>query len=65
MAAKIREKERSAILSSLGAGVVPSIGLHHIQVGRKAELEAIRTFNRATAELAVREHRARFGDGLI
>lgn len=41
MAAKIREKERSAILSSLGAGVVPSIGLHHIQVGRKAELEAI------------------------
>ncbi|MEM1150134.1 MAG: hypothetical protein AAGI03_06205 [Pseudomonadota bacterium] len=33
--------------------------------GRKAELEAIRTFNRATAELAVREHRARFGDGLI
>lgn len=41
MAAKIREKERSAILSSLGAGVVPSIGLHHIQVGRKAELEAL------------------------
>lgn len=41
MGAKIREKERSAILSSLGAGVVPSIGLHHIQVGRKAELEAL------------------------
>lgn len=41
MAAKIREKERSAILSSLGAGVVPSIGLHHIQVGRKVELEAL------------------------
>lgn len=41
MAAKIREKERSAILSSLGAGVVPSIGLHHIQVGRKPELEAL------------------------
>jgi hypothetical protein len=38
---KIREKERSAILSSLGAGVVPSLGLQHIQVGRKAELEAL------------------------
>jgi len=37
----IREKERSAILSSLGAGVVPAIGLHHIQVGRKPELQAI------------------------
>ncbi len=40
MSVKIREKERSAILSSLGAGVVPSIGLHHIQVGRRGELEA-------------------------
>jgi hypothetical protein len=37
----IREKERAAILSSLGAGVVPSIGLHHIQVGRKSEINAI------------------------
>lgn len=41
MAAKIREKERSAILSSLGAGVVPAVGLHHIQVGRKDELEGL------------------------
>lgn len=41
MAVKIREKERAAILGSLGAGVVPSQGLHHIQVGRKAELEAL------------------------
>jgi hypothetical protein len=37
----IREKERSAILSALGAGVVPAIGLHHIQVGRKAEVGAM------------------------
>lgn len=37
----IREKERSAILSSLGAGVVPAIGLQHIQVGRKAEVNAL------------------------
>ncbi len=41
MAAKIREKERSAILSSLGAGVVPAIGLQHVQVGRKSEIEAL------------------------
>lgn len=40
MAIPIREKERSAILNSLGAGVVPSIGLPHIQVGRKAEVNA-------------------------
>lgn len=41
MSTPIREKERAAILSSLGAGVVPSIGLHHVQVGRKAEITAI------------------------
>jgi len=41
MAIAIREKERSAILSSLGSGVVPAIGLQHIQVGRKAEVGAI------------------------
>src|SRR5262245_9169859 len=34
-------RERSAILSSLGAGVVPRIGLHHIQVGRKPEIAAM------------------------
>jgi len=37
----IREKERAAILSSLGAGVVPAIGLQYIQVGRKAEVNAL------------------------
>lgn len=37
----IKERERAAILSSLGAGVVPAIGLHNIQVGRKAELTAL------------------------
>lgn len=40
MTPRITERERSAILSSLAAGVVPSIGLHHIQVGRKQEVEA-------------------------
>src|SRR5437868_2120298 len=37
----VTSRERSAILSSLGAGVVPRIGLHHIQVGRKPETAAI------------------------
>lgn len=37
----ITPRERTAILQSLGAGVVPAIGLHHIQVGRKREVEAI------------------------
>ncbi len=41
MSPPIRDKERSAILSALGAGVVPAIGLHHVQVGRKAEVGAI------------------------
>jgi hypothetical protein len=41
MAVKITERERNAVLSSLGAGVVPRIGLHHIQVGRKAEVSAM------------------------
>lgn len=65
MAAKIREKERSAILSSLGAGVVPSIGLHHIQVGRKAELEAlISDLQRVeNGGAAVRFTVGRFGSG--
>src|SRR5258705_2141258 len=40
-AVRITERERSAILSSLGAGVVPRIGLHHVQVGRKAEVSAL------------------------
>lgn len=41
MAVKITERERSAILSSLAAGVVPRLGLHHVQVGRKQEVAAL------------------------
>jgi DNA-binding phage protein len=37
----IKRRERDAILQSLQAGVVPKIGLQHIQVGRKDEVEAI------------------------
>lgn len=37
----IKRRERTAILNSLAAGVVPKVGLPHIQVGRKAELAAL------------------------
>lgn len=38
---KIRARERRALLQALRAGVVPRLGLHHIQVGRSAELDAL------------------------
>ncbi len=41
MALRITDRERSAIMNSLGAGVVPRVGLQHIQVGRKAEAAAM------------------------
>ena len=41
MAITIKPRERNAILQSLRAGVVPRIGLQHIQVGRKDEVAAI------------------------
>ena len=34
-------REQTAILKSLAAGLVPQIGLHHLAVGRKAELQAL------------------------
>lgn len=37
----IKPREREAIIRSLTAGVVPRIGLHHIQVGRKDEINAL------------------------
>jgi hypothetical protein len=36
-----KPRERTAILQSLAAGVVPSIGLHCIQVGRSDEVGAV------------------------
>ncbi|NEO86862.1 MAG: ATP-binding protein [Spirulina sp. SIO3F2] len=39
--AKIKPKERNAVIQSLRAGVVPRTGQHLIQVGRKQELEAL------------------------
>lgn len=41
MNAAIKPRERDAILSSLRAGVVPRIGLRHIQVGRRDEVAAV------------------------
>ena len=38
---KITRRYSTAILKSMGAGVVPNIGLEYIAVGRKAEVEAI------------------------
>jgi len=40
-AQRVRPRERDAILQSLRAGVVPSVGLHLIQVGRAAEVKAM------------------------
>lgn len=37
----IPTRERNAIIQSLAAGVVPAVGLHHIQVGRNDEVQAV------------------------
>jgi hypothetical protein len=39
--ARIRPRERDALIQSLRAGVVPRIGQQHIQVGRAAEVRAL------------------------
>ena len=38
-AARIKPRERDAIIQALRAGVVPRLGLQHIQVGRSAEIK--------------------------
>jgi hypothetical protein len=38
---EITPQERDVIVQALRAGVVPRLGLHHIQVGRARELEAL------------------------
>ena len=37
----ISAKERSAIIQSLAAGLVPAIGVQHLQVGRNDEVQAL------------------------
>ncbi len=39
--ARLRPRDRDAIIQSLRAGVVPRAGLRHVQVGRVAEVEAL------------------------
>ena len=38
---RIRTRERDAIVRALSAGVVPRVGLQHIQVGRSREIEEL------------------------
>lgn len=38
---EIKRRERDAILQSLQAGLVPRLGLHLLQVGRKDEVAAL------------------------
>lgn len=61
----IKTREREAILQSLRAGVVPRIGLEHIQVGRKAEVAAILRDLDSVAQggAAIRFVIGRFGTG--
>lgn len=40
MGIRIKAKEATAIINSLSGGVVPKIGVQHITVGRKLEIEA-------------------------
>jgi hypothetical protein len=41
MSISVKPRERAAVLQSLQAGLVPKIGLHLIQVGRKRELDSM------------------------
>jgi len=41
MSKNIKNKERDAIIQSLKSGVVPRLGLRHIQVGRSQELSSL------------------------
>jgi hypothetical protein len=60
-----KPRERDAIIQSLAAGVVPRIGLQHIQVDRKDEINAILTdINRvANNGASVRFVIGRYGSG--
>ena len=60
-----KPRERSAILQSLAAGVVPAIGLHCIQVGRSDEVGAVvKDLEQVeTGGAAVRFIIGRFGSG--
>lgn len=49
-ATRINPKDRDAVLQALRAGVVPRRGIHHVQVGRAREVEAmVRDIDRIAA----------------
>ena len=62
---KIKPREREAIIQSLRTGVVPRIGLQHIQVGRLEEVKAVIADLERIADdaAAVRFVIGRFGSG--
>jgi hypothetical protein len=64
-APKIKTRERDAIIQSLRSGVVPRIGLQHIQVGRADEVKAVLADLERIADdaAAVRFIIGRFGSG--
>jgi hypothetical protein len=61
----IPNRERAAVLQSLSAGVVPAIGLQHIQVGRLKEVDALVNDLKLVEEkgASVRFIVGRFGSG--
>ena len=63
--AEIKRRERDTIVQALRAGVVPKLGLQHIQVGRAAELtELVRDVERiAEGGAAVRFVIGEYGSG--
>ncbi|MFA6132802.1 MAG: ATP-binding protein [Phycisphaerae bacterium] len=65
MSVKLTQRERAAILNSLAAGVVPRIGLEHVQVDRKEEVAGLlEDLKRVEADGAsVRFVVGRFGTG--
>lgn len=62
---KVMPRERVAIIQSLRGGVVPAVGLQHIQVGRKSEVAALLTDlqNVEDGAAAVRFIVGRYGTG--
>ena len=62
---KIKKRERDSIIQALRAGVVPKVGLRHIQVGRASEItEMVRDIERvADGGAAIRFVIGEYGSG--
>ena len=46
----IKAKDRETVIQSLKSGVVPRVGLQHIQVGRSEEHKSFISYDNAIAE---------------